>query len=93
MALLVNIAKTWLHRLRSTSSQRLVKALSAQIDSICLLISLLLYSSYTDKKLKCLKYKILLSMSIQISLSKEDEGGDNKFMFVFFINILGLLTH
>lgn len=37
--------------------------------------------------------EILLSMSIQISLSKEDEGGDNKFMFVFFINILGLLTH
>lgn len=38
--------------------------------------------------------EILLSMSIQnVYLSKEDEGGDNKFMFVFFINILGLLTH
>lgn len=55
MALLVNTANTWLQRLRSTSSQRAANALSPQIDSICLPISLLLYSSYTDKNMKCLQ--------------------------------------
>lgn len=55
MAPLVNIANTWLQRLRSTSSQRLVNELSKHIDSICVLISLLLYSSYTAKNMKCLK--------------------------------------